>query len=496
MGEATTDPNQAEGPAPGEAIFVNRNLRMDCIEAVGFDMDYTLARYARVHLEELAHRLTLDKLVARGYPEAIRGLPYEAAFVIRGLVVDKLLGNVLKLDRHNHPGRVYHGTRPLERAHKRATYRRERIAFVPPRFIAVDTLFSLPEVSLYAHLVDFFDARRATEADAGPNYAQLFDDVRACIDEAHRDGTLKSEVSAALGRYIERDVHLVPMLQALRAAGKKVFLATNSQWAYTDAVMDWLVFGEQAAGGERSAQAGQGRHGWCALFDLVVVGAQKPDFFARPDPFVPLGLAGVPDHVVARGSLTAAERHLGASGEAVLYVGDHIFGDILRSKKTSLWRTALVVEELEDEIVRTRQLTADRRALLALDERRLALEAALRLHKDAVSPEGHQLLPSLHQAHAFAKANLQAVLQQIRTVQHTLADAFNPYWGMVFKEGHENSRFGEQVVGYACVYMARATNLIHYPLDAYFRSPRDYMPHEPRDAAVVATAADSSARAP
>jgi hypothetical protein len=40
----------------------------------------------------------------------------------------------------------------------------------------------------------------------------------------------------------------------------------------------------------------------------------------------------------------------GIGGEKVLYVGDHIYGDILRSRKASLWRTCMVVQELEDEI--------------------------------------------------------------------------------------------------------------------------------------------------
>jgi len=35
----------------------------------------------------------------------------------------------------------------------------------------------------------------------------------------------------------------------------------------------------------------------------------------------------------------------------VLYVGDHIFGDILRSKKEWGWRTFLVVPELFQELL-------------------------------------------------------------------------------------------------------------------------------------------------
>ncbi|GKC89714.1 5'-nucleotidase domain-containing protein 4-like protein, partial [Tanacetum coccineum] len=38
------------------------------------------------------------------------------------------------------------------------------------------------------------------------------------------------------------------------------------------------------------------------------------------------------------------------SSSQVLYVGDHIYGDILRSKKILGWRTMLVVPELEKEV--------------------------------------------------------------------------------------------------------------------------------------------------
>lgn len=41
---------------------------------------------------------------------------------------------------------------------------------------------------------------------------------------------------------------------------------------------------------------------------------------------------------------------LGVGGDEILYIGDHIYGDILRLKKDCNWRTALVVEELGEEI--------------------------------------------------------------------------------------------------------------------------------------------------
>jgi hypothetical protein len=45
-------------------IFVNRNLRMDKVELVGFDMDYTLAMYHLQRLEDLAFGMTLARMIS------------------------------------------------------------------------------------------------------------------------------------------------------------------------------------------------------------------------------------------------------------------------------------------------------------------------------------------------------------------------------------------------------------------------------------------------
>lgn len=39
-----------------------------------------------------------------------------------------------------------------------------------------------------------------------------------------------------------------------------------------------------------------------------------------------------------------------SSGDRILYVGDHMYADILRSKRTLGWRTCLIIPELEHEL--------------------------------------------------------------------------------------------------------------------------------------------------
>lgn len=41
---------------------------------------------------------------------------------------------------------------------------------------------------------------------------------------------------------------------------------------------------------------------------------------------------------------------LGIKGKDIIYIGDHIFGDILKSKKRQGWRTFLVIPELAQEL--------------------------------------------------------------------------------------------------------------------------------------------------
>ena len=51
------------------------------------------------------------------------------------------------------------------------------------------------------------------------------------------------------------------------------------------------------------------------------------------------------------GNAQVLHRLLGLpSGDRLLYVGDHIFSDVVRSKRTLGWRTCLIVPELSAEL--------------------------------------------------------------------------------------------------------------------------------------------------
>ena len=499
---ATNDLDQQVGALLGETtteidvprknrVFCNRNLRMDSIEMIGFDMDYTLALYHQDRLERLSIELTLSKLIEKhGYPTAISELHYDPRWAIRGVMVDRQLGNVFKLDRHSYVGRCYHGFRELAHDERKSIYRNEKINLSDDRFEWIDTLFGLPEAVMYTTLVDWCDRQTGTV-----DYNKLFGDIRTAIDEAHRDDTLKSVIKSDLPSYIVKDPLLGEALHKFRSSGKKLFLLTNSLWDYTSVVMSYLLDGERKA-----------YPSWRNYFDIVIVGGAKPAFFNELRPFVQIDPAtGAEltngeikhlsrDKVYQGGNVIAFEQMTGIKGEQVLYIGDHIYGDILRLRKQHMWRTAMVLQELEREISVSDRLEAQIEDLELLDRRHRNLESeidyqSLRLKKiQRLLDDPSTVLPlraRLEDERKQMRASIETLRQraslmgeEVDGLETRIDRAYNPHWGSCLREGNENSRFGEQVNDYADLYTSRVSNFGPYSPLRYFRAPRRPMPHE------------------
>ena len=181
-------------------------------------------------------------------------------------------------------------------------------------------------------------------------------------------------------------------------------------------------------------------------------------------------------------------------GEQVLYIGDHIYGDILRLRKQHMWRTAMVLQELEREISVNDRLEAQVRDLEFLDRRHRNLESeidfqSLRLKKiQRLIDEPATSVPVRTRLEDERKVARDAIdsLRDRASLMNTEVDslearidrAFNPHWGSCLREGNENSRFGEQCNDYADLYTSRVSNFGPYSPLRYFRAPRRPMPHE------------------
>jgi 5'-nucleotidase len=501
---AQGSPGGVPGIARHRRVFCNRNLRMNGIAWVGFDMDYTLAIYNQKEMDELSIRATIEKLIARGYPEFIRSIPYSTEFAVRGLLIDKRLGHVLKMNRYKLVTKGYHGLRELGKDELRQLYHSKKVRPATPRFHWIDTLYALSEATLYAALVEAMTQRRMSI-----DYAKTFNDIREGIDEAHRDGTILETVAGDFPRFVNKDHDLAPTLHKLRSAGKKLFVLTNSRWSYTDKMMKYLLDGEMS----------EYPH-WRNYFDVVVVAATKPAFFQERRPLMErverdgdrLEPAEFPlerGKIYEGGNLHDLERALGAVGDEILYVGDHIYGDILRSKKESAWRTAMIIQELEGEVLAHESCSEDIARAEQLADGRDRLEDELRFYqmryKELSRRIDHPHAPAPAQetnahahAHAHGLANGEVEAERARTkraidrvrarlrhveAEHQAIDRrvdqrFHPYWGSLLKEENEQSSFGAQVEEYACLYTSRVSDFLLYSPQQFYRSPRDEMAHE------------------
>lgn len=167
-----------------------------------------------------------------------------------------------------------------------------------------------------------------------------------------QQGNLKQKTVDEISKYVKKLPEIPLLFKQMRQSGKKSFLLTNSNYWYTNEIMKYLFDLPQADGKE-----------WHEFFDFIVVDARKPLFFGEGTILrqVDVKTGGLkigtstrqyqPGSVYSGGNCDVFTKLIGAKGRDVLYVGDHIYGDILKSKKTRGWRTFLVVPELLNELV-------------------------------------------------------------------------------------------------------------------------------------------------
>jgi len=245
-------------------IFCNRTLNLKKIQAIGYDMDYTLIHYQVDAWEGRAYQHIQRDLLRRNWP--IQDLVFDPSMVIRGLVIDRDLGNVVKVNRFGYVKQACHGTKMLDFEDMRKTYSRTIVDLSESRYVFLNTLFSISEGCIFAQLVDLLDQAKIPEI---LGYSDLYGMVHNTLNRAHVEGELKNEIMSHPDQYVLLDPEVPLALLDQKYAGKKLILITNSEWSYTRFMMAYAF--------DRFLPAGMT---WRNLFDLCVVSANKPDFFS------------------------------------------------------------------------------------------------------------------------------------------------------------------------------------------------------------------------
>jgi hypothetical protein len=305
------------------------------------------------------------------------------------------------------------------------------------------------------------------------------------MDQTHMEGVLKSKIIEHPEDFVELDPDAALALVDQKQAGKRLMLISNSDWPYARAIMTYAY--------DRFLPEGMV---WQDLFELVIVAANKPQFFAGgqqvfevvqgSDLLRPLP-GTIPGPGVYHGcDATKVEEYLGLAGERILYVGDHVFADVRMSKSMLRWRTALILRELEDEVEAIEAFRSSERMLAGMMAEKERLEsqyclARLDLQRlrsgSGPQPEadGDELVAEIE----ALRARLEELDLRIAPLARQAAEVQSPIWGPLLRAGHEKSHLARQIERSADVYTSRVSNFLMATPFAYLRSSRGSMPHDP-----------------
>ena len=128
-------------------IFCNRTLNLKKIHAIGYDMDYTLIHYNVDAWEGRAYEHIKRDLLKKGWP--IADMKFDPKMVMRGLVIDRELGNLVKVNRFGYVKQACHGLKMLDFESVRKAYSRIIVDLAESRYVFLNTLFSI-----YQHLIN------------------------------------------------------------------------------------------------------------------------------------------------------------------------------------------------------------------------------------------------------------------------------------------------------------------------------------------------------
>lgn len=450
-------------------IFINRTLNMKKIKAIGFDMDYTIVRYNTEAFERFTYGEVLKKLVSeKKYPKEILKLEFDFHRVIQGLVIDKKRGNLLKVSRFGKVKSSYHGLSPVDFKEQQQIYGNGVIDLSDIHIQSLDTNFAVSNGILYSQLVEL------KKKDATfPDFETLADDVKEALDICHSDGTLKNHVRKNISEFIIQDQDVVALLERYKRYGKRLLIITNSDFSYTKLLLDYTI-----------NPFLKDHKDWSELFEITITLSSKPRFFTTKTAFLKIdpatGLMTNVEGQITKGIYQGGfagklQDDLGLDGDEILYLGDHIYGDVVSIKKTFHWRTALVLDPLKEEIA----------AIVNSAPIQIEIDKQMTIKESLEHKLNDMDLRKNELGEDISKEEMNVLFAEIDKVNASISELleqhkkyFNPYWGEMMRAGLEESRFADQVEKYACIYMTKVADLISYSPRTYFRPFRRTLPHE------------------
>jgi HAD superfamily 5'-nucleotidase-like hydrolase len=305
-----------------DLVHAIRPLDLAAIDAVGFDLDHTLALYDDQAVNVLAAEETVSTLKIRGYAPA--SLPVEiSSTVARGLSMDLRHGNVLKIGADGRVRLARRGVSWLSDREIEIHYAGHNPADEADTW-HVHSPFDAPTLWFFSALGPGIRDRRDTAYAA-----RLLRDIRTSLDESHTRGELKKHIARELGRFVSPAGTVREGLERWKRSGKLLFVVTNSDRAFAGRVLDHVL-----------------GTAWRSIFDVVITDAGKPSFFSDAAPQRrDRERADAESGVDGCASAAQVEARLGVPAGRILYAGDNARADVIPARRRG-WKAVHVVAEL------------------------------------------------------------------------------------------------------------------------------------------------------
>lgn len=297
------------------------------------DLDFTLIRYLPA-FTQLTYRVLAGAMVRRGHSSMLLDPLWEKRaleFTQNGLVADLARGNVLSLGKNCEVIRCFHGFTVKTETEVCETYG-ESPSFditsshrVPGHYWCFLTHFACSQPAIYTACIELI-SRQITPSKS---FSDLENDLLASVleifDTPQGEATDKAfyvEIYHHPGKYIRTEPKVKELLRTIE---KIKVIVTNSYEEYTSFVCEYAL----------------GRD-WKELFDCVVVGAGKPNYFTP-------GIPGrrQPSGLILGGSCRdLLEKY---PNKSFLFIGDHFLSDVCAPKASLNWLTIAILSEIESE---------------------------------------------------------------------------------------------------------------------------------------------------
>lgn len=340
-----------------------KTFSLSSCDWIGFDLDHTLIRYRLIELHTLIYDLMCKYLVETyEYSSHLLQIPYDQYFGVKALIYDSLYGNLFQLDSNGLVHTAFHGL------NTRLSLEKIKEVYPNPlkdieedtskRFLCIFTYFEHCISYLIANIIDLIDQENLFEKssknqiDLTKKYSFFLEHCMNGFDYLFGNfnrGNYFAAIRNNPEKYIYKRPDVRQWLEKLRLNKKKLFLATNSRYDYTDLLTSY-AFGND----------------WQNLFDLIIVDCKKPSFFSNQDKRIfhqfidennihPITNNDIiknfnQNSIYAYGNSDDLHKIMSEISEKeplVIYFGDHIKSDINALKRYTNWLAGAIIEELE-----------------------------------------------------------------------------------------------------------------------------------------------------